>query len=106
MERQEGHTPLRYEPEKLYEGKSHIAGRSPGIFAGERKVAHAVRQLDARIKGGRDEEAEATARRLVACWNAFLGIPTAALEHLSSLPPKERFGALSDIAKLHEMKEE
>jgi hypothetical protein len=59
--------PWEYRPEQLHEGRSHVAGRGPGVVKGDKRLARVERvSLDARIKGNRDEEAEANARLIGA----------------------------------------
>lgn len=107
MERQEGHTPGRLSVTFFAEDAEHLPSAeirgTPRDYRG-----HPRHDFIAKLEPdwNTHDEWQANAARLVACWNALLGISTAALEKLASLPAKERFGALSDIAKLHEMKEE
>lgn len=58
--------PWEAQPEKLMEGKHHVAGETPRIVKGKVLIARACRQLDARIRGGRDDEAEANAILIAA----------------------------------------
>jgi hypothetical protein len=61
------HTPGPWEAvsERLH-GTSSVAGRSPEVVKVGRKIAKVQRSLDASIKGGRCEEAEANARLIAA----------------------------------------
>jgi hypothetical protein len=58
--------PWRAEPEKLLHDDRHVAGRCPRVYRHEQRIADVLRTLNARIKDGRDPEAEANARLIAA----------------------------------------
>ena len=62
------HTPGPWEvrPEIMWHDGSHVAGRTPKVMKEGRQIASITRSLDAKIKDGRCEEAEANARLIAA----------------------------------------
>ena len=57
--------PWEHEPEQLLRGQ-HVAGRVPKVYREHLQIASVCRSLDARIKDGRCETAEANARLIAA----------------------------------------
>lgn len=78
------HTPGRVEMLTGYDGSISVAAAGPCRInlttAGTPIIADVCRHADAEFFDG-----EANARRIVACWNACMGLSTEALERLGTL---------------------